>query len=109
MNISSFLSCFSLEGKIVILVVVYCLIMSGSGKGLLGVWLYRRGDNWAIKEGSPIHKSSDVCIRNWLYIYIYSCIYLLFYFSFLIHGRVFSFSRKIVIIDFLLMVYNVNK
>lgn len=43
------------------------------------------------------------------YIYIYSCIYLLFYFSFLIHGRVFSFSRKIVIIDFLLMVYNVNK
>lgn len=107
MNISSFLSCFSLEGKIVILVVVYCLIMSGSGKGLLGVWLYRRGDNWAIKEGSPIHKSSDVCIRNWLCIYI--LVYLLFYFSFLIHGRVFSFSRKIVITDLLLVRYNVNK
>ena len=34
--------------------------MSGSGKGLLGVWLYRRGEHWAIKEGSPIHKPSDV-------------------------------------------------
>ncbi|XP_015429417.1 PREDICTED: tryptophan 5-hydroxylase 1 [Dufourea novaeangliae] len=34
--------------------------MSGSGKGLLGVWLYRRGEHWAIKEGSPIHKSSDI-------------------------------------------------
>lgn len=41
--------------------------------------------------------------------YVYILVYLLFYFSFLIHGRVFSFSRKIVIIDFLLMVYNVNK
>nr|XP_034184941.1 tryptophan 5-hydroxylase 1 [Osmia lignaria] len=34
--------------------------MSGSGKGLLGVWLYKRGEHWAIKEGSPIHKSSDI-------------------------------------------------
>lgn len=50
--------------------------MSGSGKGLLGVWLYRRGDNWAIKEGSPIHKSSDVCcfllvISNWRDVFNY--------------------------------------
>ncbi|XP_014487096.1 PREDICTED: tryptophan 5-hydroxylase 1 isoform X2 [Dinoponera quadriceps] len=34
--------------------------MSGSGKGLLGVWLYRRGESWAIKEGSPLHKSRDI-------------------------------------------------
>ncbi|XP_078041198.1 tryptophan hydroxylase isoform X2 [Augochlora pura] len=34
--------------------------MSGSGKGLLGVWLYRRGEHWTIKEGSPIHKASDI-------------------------------------------------
>ncbi|XP_015515005.1 tryptophan 5-hydroxylase 1 isoform X1 [Neodiprion pinetum] len=34
--------------------------MSGSGKGLLGMWLYRRGQEWAIKEGSPMHKVPDV-------------------------------------------------
>ncbi|XP_076170081.1 tryptophan hydroxylase [Ptiloglossa arizonensis] len=34
--------------------------MSGSGKGLLGVWLYRRGEQWAIKEGSPIHKPTEI-------------------------------------------------
>ncbi|XP_015595686.1 tryptophan 5-hydroxylase 1 isoform X2 [Cephus cinctus] len=34
--------------------------MSGSGKGLLGMWLYRRGKEWAIKEGSPIHKARDI-------------------------------------------------
>ncbi|XP_019882988.1 tryptophan 5-hydroxylase 1 isoform X2 [Camponotus floridanus] len=33
--------------------------MSGSGKSLLGVWLYRRGKNWAVKEGSPLHKSRN--------------------------------------------------
>lgn len=99
MNISSFLSCFSLEGKIVILVVVYCLIMSGSGKGLLGVWLYRRGDNWAIKEGSPIHKSSDVCIRNWLYIYIlvYICSFI---FLFLYMDVYFHFHEKLLLLIF---------
>jgi len=40
--------------------------MSGSGKSLLGVWLYRRGKNWAVKEGSPLHKSRNVCY----YIYL---------------------------------------
>jgi len=35
-------------------------IMSGSGKSLLGVWLYKRGQNWAVKEGSPLHKPHDV-------------------------------------------------
>lgn len=34
--------------------------MSGSGKGLLGMWLYRKGESWAIKEGSPLHKSRDI-------------------------------------------------
>ncbi|KYM82227.1 Tryptophan 5-hydroxylase 1 [Atta colombica] len=34
--------------------------MSGSGKSLLGVWLYRRGESWAVKEGSPLHKSRDI-------------------------------------------------
>ncbi|XP_055609594.1 tryptophan 5-hydroxylase 1 isoform X2 [Uranotaenia lowii] len=34
--------------------------MSGSGKGLLGLWLYHSGDQeWAIKEGSPLHKRRD--------------------------------------------------
>ncbi|XP_034938770.1 tryptophan 5-hydroxylase 1 [Chelonus insularis] len=34
--------------------------MSGSGKGLLGMWLYRRGEEWSIKEGSPIHRPNDM-------------------------------------------------
>ncbi|XP_043461286.1 tryptophan 5-hydroxylase 1 [Leptopilina heterotoma] len=34
--------------------------MSGSGKGLLGMWLYRRGEEWTIKEGSPIHKPRNI-------------------------------------------------
>lgn len=35
--------------------------MSGSGKGLLGLWLYRSGEKeWALKEGSPIHHSKSV-------------------------------------------------
>ncbi|KAL2729424.1 tryptophan 5-hydroxylase 1 [Vespula squamosa] len=34
--------------------------MSGSGKGLLGMWLYRRTEGWTIKEGSPIHKNHDI-------------------------------------------------
>lgn len=30
--------------------------MSGSGKSLLGLWLYRSGEQeWAVKQGSPIH------------------------------------------------------
>lgn len=34
--------------------------MSGSGKGLLGLWLYRSGEQeWAVKEGSPLHKPDD--------------------------------------------------
>lgn len=39
--------------------------MSGSGKGLLGLWLYRSGEQeWAVKEGSPLHKRKEmlVCI-----------------------------------------------
>ncbi|XP_055706732.1 tryptophan 5-hydroxylase 1 [Phlebotomus papatasi] len=34
--------------------------MSGSGKGLLGLWLYRSGEQeWAVKEGSPLHRRRD--------------------------------------------------
>lgn len=29
--------------------------MSGSGKGLLGLWLYRNGSNWQVKNESPHH------------------------------------------------------
>jgi len=45
---------------------VVIFIMSGSGKSLLGVWLYKRGESWAVKEGSPLHKSRDVCYRRYL-------------------------------------------
>lgn len=39
--------------------------MSGSGKGLLGLWLYRSGDSeWALKEGSPLHKKKDLVVVN---------------------------------------------
>lgn len=35
--------------------------MSGSGKGLLGLWLYRSGEQeWALKEGSPIHRTKPL-------------------------------------------------
>lgn len=35
--------------------------MSGSGKGLLGLWLYRSGEQeWALKEGSPIHQRKNL-------------------------------------------------
>lgn len=35
--------------------------MSGSGKGLLGLWLYHSGEQeWALKEGSPIHKEREL-------------------------------------------------
>lgn len=34
--------------------------MSGSGKGLLGMWLYRRGEEWSIRESSQLHESQDV-------------------------------------------------
>ncbi|XP_043502580.1 tryptophan 5-hydroxylase 1 [Polistes fuscatus] len=34
--------------------------MSGSGKGLLGMWLYRKSEGWQIKEGSPIHKNHEI-------------------------------------------------
>lgn len=37
--------------------------MSGSGKGLLGLWLYRSGESeWAVKEGSPLHKKRDMMV-----------------------------------------------
>lgn len=37
--------------------------MSGSGKGLLGLWLYRSGEQeWALKEGSPLHKRQDFVV-----------------------------------------------
>lgn len=37
--------------------------MSGSGKGLLGLWLYRSGEQeWAVKEGSPLHKKRDLLV-----------------------------------------------
>lgn len=38
--------------------------MSGSGKGLLGLWLYRSGESeWAVKEGSPLHNEEDLVVR----------------------------------------------
>lgn len=38
--------------------------MSGSGKGLLGLWLYRSGEQeWAVKEGSPLHQE-DLLVNN---------------------------------------------
>ncbi|XP_066590183.1 tryptophan 5-hydroxylase 1 [Prorops nasuta] len=36
--------------------------MSGSGKGLIGMWLYRRGEGWTIKEGSPVRKAKDIAM-----------------------------------------------
>jgi tryptophan 5-monooxygenase len=37
--------------------------MSASGKSLLGLWLYRSGEQeWALKEGSPIHKQTDFIV-----------------------------------------------
>lgn len=45
--------------------------MSGSGKGLLGLWLYRSGEQeWAVKEGSPLHNQDDLVVNN-LYIYFF--------------------------------------
>lgn len=39
--------------------------MSGSGKGLLGLWLYRSGEQeWAVKEGSPLHKTDERKVIN---------------------------------------------
>lgn len=29
--------------------------MSGSGKGLLGLWLYRNGSEWQVKNEAPHH------------------------------------------------------
>lgn len=29
--------------------------MSGSGKGLLGLWLYRNGSDWQVKNEAPHH------------------------------------------------------
>lgn len=38
--------------------------MSGSGKGLLGLWLYRSGEQeWAVKEGSPLHNQDDLVVN----------------------------------------------
>jgi hypothetical protein len=37
--------------------------MSASGKSLLGLWLYRSGEQeWAVKEGSPIHKPKEFIV-----------------------------------------------
>lgn len=42
--------------------------MSGSGKGLLGLWLYRSGEQeWAVKEGSPLHNQEDLVVNKLLY------------------------------------------
>lgn len=41
--------------------------MSGSGKGLLGLWLYRSGEQeWAVKEGSPLHNQDDLVVTRLL-------------------------------------------
>lgn len=38
--------------------------MSASGKSLLGLWLYRSGEQeWAVKAGSPIHKPKDLIVN----------------------------------------------
>lgn len=37
--------------------------MSGSGKGLLGLWLYRTGEEWALKDGPP--RSAPAQVRIW--------------------------------------------
>ena len=38
--------------------------MSASGKSLLGLWLYRSGEQeWALKEGSPIHKAKGFIVN----------------------------------------------
>jgi len=37
--------------------------MSGSGKGLLGLWLYRTGEEWALKDGPP--RSAPRQVRIW--------------------------------------------
>jgi len=37
--------------------------MSASGKSLLGLWLYRSGEQeWAVKANSPIHKPKDFIV-----------------------------------------------
>lgn len=36
--------------------------MSGSGKSLLGLWLYRTGEEWALKDGE--HEVSLIKITN---------------------------------------------
>lgn len=39
--------------------------MSGSGKGLLGLWLYRSGEQeWAVKGGSPLHKPVERLVMD---------------------------------------------
>lgn len=39
--------------------------MSGSGKSLLGLWLYRSGESeWSVKEGSPLHKKRDMLVKK---------------------------------------------
>lgn len=38
--------------------------MSGSGKGLLGLWLYRSGESeWSVKEGAPLHKEDELLVN----------------------------------------------
>lgn len=38
--------------------------MSASGKSLLGLWLYHSdGQEWAVKEGSPLHRKKDFVIE----------------------------------------------
>lgn len=45
--------------------------MSGSGKGLLGLWLYRSGEQeWALKEGSPLHRRKESLV-NILYTFMF--------------------------------------
>lgn len=42
--------------------------MSGSGKGLLGLWLYRSGEQeWAVKEGSPLHNQDDLVVNRYFF------------------------------------------
>lgn len=38
--------------------------MSGSGKPLLGLWLYRSGEDWSYKEETPIPTINPNKVRS---------------------------------------------
>lgn len=40
--------------------------MSGSGKGLLGLWLYRSGEEWTVKEDCPIPTTESLVSKYFI-------------------------------------------